>query len=88
MMVLLGLIQASANIVRVDFSWIYYSTNNSKQLYEVTETIETYMFNALRTSSNFMIGTAVGLVQSVIGLVLSFWINGIIKKISPGSSLY
>ncbi len=88
MMVLLGLIQASANIVRVDFSWIYYSTNNSKQLYEVTETIETYMFNALRTSSNFMIGTAVGLVQSVIGLVLSFCINGIIKKISPGSSLY
>ena len=88
LMVLLGLIQASANIIRVDFSWIYYCTNNSRQLYEVTETIEVYMFNALRTSSNFMIGTAVGLVQSVIGLILSLGINYIIKWISPGSSLY
>ena len=88
LMIILGLIQASANIVRVDFSWIYYSTKNSKQLYPVTETIETYMFNALRTTSNFMIGTAVGLVQSVLGVILSFSVNFVIKRVSPDSSLF
>ena len=88
LMILLGLIQASANIVRVDFSWVYYSKQNSKQLYPVTETIETYMFNALRTSNNFMIGTAVGLVQSVLGVILSFIVNFIIKHVSPESWLF
>ena len=88
LMILLGIITASANILRVDFSWIYYSTNNKTELYEVTETIEVYMFNALRRDANYMIGTAVGLVQSVVGLVLSFTINSVVKRLSPGSSLY
>ncbi len=88
LMIMLGIIMGSANLIRTDFSWIYYVSNNRSELYEVTETIEVFMFNALRKDNNYCIGTAVGLFQSVIGLVLTVGANFISKKISPESTLF
>lgn len=88
MMVCLGIITSSAGILRYDFSLVYYLTNNRSELLQTTEVIEVYMFNTLRTTPNFPIGSAVGLFQSVFGFILSIIANLIVKKINGDSALF
>ena len=87
LMVVLNIIMSSANILRVNFDMVYYVTNNSASLYSSTDVIETYMFRATRTEGDYSVGTATGLLQGVVGLVLTLITNKVSKKIS-GSSLF
>lgn len=88
MMLCLGLITSMSGILRYDFSLVYYLTNNRSELLPTTEVIEVYMFNTMRTTPNFPIGSAVGLFQSVFGFILSIIANLIIKKINGESALF
>jgi len=87
LMVVLNTIMSSANILRVNFDMVYYVTNNSATLYSTTDVIETYMFRATRTEGDYSIGTATGLLQGVVGLVLTLITNKVCKKLS-GTSLF
>lgn len=87
LMVVLNIIMSSANILKVDFNMVYFLTNNAAALYSKTDVIETYMYRALRTEGDYSIGTATGLVQGVVGLVLTIITNKICAKISH-ESLY
>jgi len=87
LMVVLNTIMSSANILRVNFDMVYYVTNNSPSLYSTTDVIETYMFRATRTEGDYSVGTATGLLQGVVGLVLTLITNKVSKKIS-GTSLF
>jgi len=87
LMVVLNTIMSSANILRVNFDMVYYVTNNSATLYSTTDVIETYMFRATRTEGDYSIGTATGLLQGVVGLILTLITNKVCKKLS-GTSLF
>ncbi|MBR2968688.1 MAG: sugar ABC transporter permease [Clostridia bacterium] len=85
LMIILNIIMSSANILRVDFNMVYYVTNNAAALYSKTDVIETYMFRALRTEGDYSIGTATGLLQALVGFVLTLGVNWLSKKLSKES---
>lgn len=82
LMIVLSIISSSANILRMDFSLVYYMTKNSSPLYETTDVIETYIFRAMRHNNDFSVGTAIGIVQGVVGLVLTLILNQVSKRVS------
>ncbi len=87
LMVVLNVIMSSANILKVDFNMVYFLTNNAAPLYSKTDVIETYMYRALRTEGDYSIGTATGLIQGAVGLILTIFTNKICALISK-ESLY
>lgn len=56
-------------------------------LYPATDIIETYVFRGLRTG-DMSISAAVGLFQTVVGLVLFLVVNGIIQKVDSDSAMF
>ena len=87
-MIMINIIMNCSNILRYDFSRVYFCTQNYSALYPTTEVIETYMYRALRTNGLYEPSTAAGLLQSVVGLVLCVGANFLTKKVSPESSLF
>ncbi len=70
-----------------DFGLFYQVPKDVGMLYETTDVINTYVFRALQNAS-FDRSTAIGLFQSVMGLILVVITNSIVRKVSPENSLY
>ncbi len=81
-------ILAIGGIFRQDFGKFYYLTRDVAQLKPTTNVIDTYIFSALKTSTNYGMTAAVGLFQSLVGFVMVVATNTIVKKIDPSSALY
>ena len=71
-----------------DFGLFYQVPMNSGPLFDVTNTIDTYVFRGLMQSNNIGMASAAGFYQSLVGFVLVMLANGIVKKISPENALY
>ena len=78
---------AVGNIFGGDFGLFYQVSRDVGVLYPVTDIIPTYVFRGL-TSGSYSMSTAVGLFQSVVGLILVVATNWIVKKIEPENSLF
>lgn len=76
------------NIIKGDFGLFYTIPRDVGLLYPTTDIIDTYVYRGLRTGSDIGITTAVGLFQSVVGLIMVVVTNLIVKKISPENSLF
>ena len=70
-----------------DFGLFYQTTRNVGVLYPTTDIVDTYVFRGLE-SGNYAVSAAVGLLQSVLGLIMVVLMNTIVKKISPENSLF
>lgn len=70
-----------------DFGLFYQVPKNTGILYPVTDIINTYTYRALQ-SGDMSRGAAVGLFQSVAGLITVVIANHIVKKVSPENSLF
>lgn len=70
-----------------DFGLFYQVTKDVGLLYPTTDIINTYTFRALQTGA-LEKSTAVGLFQSLTGLILVLITNAIVKKISPDNSMF
>lgn len=87
-MIIVNIIMNCSNLLRYDFSRIYFLTGDRSTLYETTDVIETYMYRALRSNGLFEASTAAGLLQSIVGLFLCIGANYVTRKISKESSLF
>ncbi|MBQ9965638.1 MAG: sugar ABC transporter permease [Clostridia bacterium] len=81
------LILGIGSIMGGDFGLFYQVPRNSGPLYPVTDIIATYTYRGL-TSGNLSQSSAVGLFQSVCGMIMVITTNAITKKISPENSLF
>lgn len=80
-------ILAFGSIFNGDFGLFYQTTRDVGTLYPTTDIINTYTFRGLQ-SGRFEVSAAVGLLQSVIGLIMTVAVNAAVKKISPENSMF
>lgn len=71
-----------------DFGLFYQVPMNSGPLFDVTNTIDTYVFRGLMQTNNIGMSAAAGFYQSMVGFVLVLTANAVVKKISPENALY
>lgn len=71
-----------------DFGLFYQVPKNSGILYPVTQTIDTYVYNALMNNNNVGMSAAAGFIQSVVGCVLVISANALIRRISREDALF
>ncbi|MCR5032271.1 MAG: ABC transporter permease subunit [Lachnospiraceae bacterium] len=70
-----------------DFGMIYGIVGNNSLLYDEVAVIDTYVYSAMR-SLGFSYTTAIGLFQSVMGLILVSLSNHLAKKVNDGEGLF
>jgi putative aldouronate transport system permease protein len=83
-MVILGI----SKIFNSDFGLFYQVPRNSGVLYPVTQTVDTYVYNALMNQNNIMMSSAASVAQAFIGFVLILVSNKVIAMISPDDALF
>ncbi|MBW7455772.1 ABC transporter permease [Paenibacillus sepulcri] len=76
------------NIFRADFGLFYFIPNDTSFLYGTTDVIDTYVYRSLRVVGNIGMSTAIGLYQSVVGLVLVLAANALIRKVNSDNALW
>ena len=82
------IILAIGNIFRADFGLFYNVPRNVGLLYEATDVIDTYIFRTMREVGDMGMSSAVGLLQSVVGLIMVMLTNAVTKKINPDNALF
>jgi len=75
-------------IFRGDFGLFYQVTMNSALLYDVTDVIDTYVYRTMRETNNMSLTTAIGFLQSVVGMVMVIATNWLSKKIDGDNGLF
>ena len=76
------------SIMKGNFDLFYQLVGESGQLMETTEIIDTYVWRALRQNVQIGMGSAAGLYQSFVGMILVVLVNTIVKKIEPDYAIF
>lgn len=71
-----------------DFGLFYQVPKNSGLIYNVTQTIDTFVYNQLMNNNNIGMSSAAGFYQSIIGFVLIIVANKIVSKLSPDDAMF
>ncbi len=82
------LIMAVGGIFNGDFGLFYTVTQNTGQLYPVTQVIDTYVYNALMTLNDIGRSSAATFYQTLVGFIMVMVTNGIVRKVDPENSLF
>ena len=76
------------DIFQGDLGMIYAIVGDNPSLYHTTDVIDTYVFRMLRQMNDISMSTAIGLYQSVVGLVIVFVTNHLAKKYDSDSAIF
>lgn len=79
---------AIGSILKGQFELFYQLVGMNGNLYATTDILDTYVYRALVGGSNFGMGTAAGVYQSVFGFVLIVVVNWCIKRKHPEYALF
>lgn len=71
-----------------DFGLFYQVPMNMGALYDVTNTIDTYVYRSLLQLGNIGMASAAGFYQSIVGLLLLLFCNFIVQRIDKESALF
>jgi len=71
-----------------DFGLFYQVPQNSGSLFDVTQTIDTYVYRGLMELNNIGMAAAAALYQSVVGFVLVLGANAVVRKIDTENALF
>ena len=80
-------ILAIGGMFRGDFGLFYQIPRNIGLLYETTDIIDTFVYRGLQTN-NYGQSSAVGFIQSLLGLICVGGTNWIVSKISPENAMF
>lgn len=86
--IVLLLLIAIGGMFRGDFGMIYSLIGDNGMLLSTTEIIDTYVYRAMRVNSQYGMAAAVGLYQSVMGLVLVLISNHLIKRYDKDLAIF
>ncbi|GHV04772.1 sugar ABC transporter permease [Clostridia bacterium] len=87
-MIMILLILNVGRIFNADFGLFYSVPMNSGALYNATQVIDTYVYNALVNMHDTGMSTAAGLLQNVVGFIFIMATNQVAKKVDPDSALF
>ena len=87
-MITVMLLLSVGNVMRSDTGLFYQVTRNSGTLYSTTQVIDSYVLNAIFKNSNFGFTAATSFFQSVVGLLMMLFANGMVRKIAPENALF
>lgn len=79
---------AVGKIFNSDIGLFFNVTRNSGALFDVTQTIDTYVYRVLKVTGNISLSAAAACFQSVTGLIVILLSNVVIKKVDPDSALF
>lgn len=71
-----------------DFGLFYQVPQNSGRLFDVTQTIDTYVYRGLMELNNVGMSAAAALFQSVVGFVLVMGANALVRKVDRENALF
>ena len=80
-------ILAVGGIFNGDFGLFYQIPRNVGVLYETTDIINTFVYRGLQ-NTNYGQSSAVGFIQSVLGLIFVGLTNWIVSRISPENAMF
>lgn len=86
--IILMVLMSVGRLFSSDFGLFYQVPMNSGVLFNVTQTIDTYVYRGLMTNSNIGMSSAAGLFQSVIGFCLVITANAIVRRKSAENALF
>ncbi len=86
--VVMMLILSVGSIFNGDFGMIYALVGDNAMLRSTTDVIDTYVYRALRTNNDIGMSAAVGLFQSVLGLVMVLLTNATVRKVDKDTALF
>lgn len=81
-------IMAVGKIFYADFGLFYSVPLNVGALYPATQVVDTYVYRGLMSTGNIGMSSAAAFFQSIMGFVLVFLTNTIVKKIDPDSAMF
>lgn len=76
------------HVFNSDFGLFYQVPMNSGPLYPVTDTVDTYVYRALKELNDIGMSSAAALVQSVLGFALVLLTNASVRKIDKDQALF
>lgn len=71
-----------------DFGLFYQVPMQSGALFDVTQTIDTYVFYGLLNNGNMGMSAAAGFYQSIVGFILVLATNAIVNKVSKENAMF
>ena len=71
-----------------DFGLFYQVPQNSGAIFNVTQTIDTYVYRGLMELNDVGMSAAAGLYQSLVGFALVLIANGIVRKVDSENALF
>jgi putative aldouronate transport system permease protein len=75
-------------IFNADFGLFFQVTRDSGVLFPVTNVIDTYVYRTFLTVGDIGLSSAAGLLQSVVGFVLVFASNYIVRSVNRDNALF
>lgn len=87
-LIIIMLLLSIGKIFNADFGMFFQLTKDSSALYSTTDVIDTYIYRALTKTSDISMASAAGFYQSVIGFIMVFISNALVKKLSAENSLF
>lgn len=86
--VIIMTLMAIGRIFYSDFGLFYQVPMNSGALFEVTQTIDTYVYHGLMDLNDIGMSAAAGLYQSLIGFILVITANAVVRKVDSDNALF
>ncbi len=87
--IIIMLVLSIGKILNADFGLFFYLTRGaSGGVINSVDVIDTYVYNALRNSTDLGQPAAAGFFQSVVGFILVLTTNQIIRKVDPERALF
>ena len=86
--VMVMVLMAVGRVFYSDFGLFYQIPMDSGQLYDVTQTIDTYVYRGLSNVSNLGMASAASFYQSFVGFAVVLASNLVVRRIDPDSALF